>query len=424
MNNNLFFFLLFLFSFFFLNSTTAQFSVQGTIRPRAEYRNGYQQMPDSITSPAFFISNRLRLALEFKNEKLSFKASLQEVRTWGSLNLKSESATLGLNEAWAEIKITDSLFLKLGRQGLNYDNQRLLAVNDWRQSGQYHDALLIKYKHKGWNFHLLGAYNQSEERLFNTYYDNSSDPLKGNYKTLSYIWIDKKWGKVNVSALAIADGLPVSKTSNRIYQRITTGGAFRYTPEEYQLSIRAYSQNGKNNNGTSLSAWYFNAEASIPFSSKLKVIPGIDILSGDDNMVDNRLTAFSTLYGAGHAHNGHMDYFTNVLAQTDSAGLSNIYLKFDYSINTAVSLIADFHYFALQSNHVATDGKIEKYLSSEADLACKINFTREMNLQFGYSFMLHNSSMKHFFKGDPSLYADFGWVMLTINPVLFQSVKN
>ena len=75
--------------FFFISglsvtSASAQFSLSGEIRPRAEFRNGFKTLNTETSSPAFFVEQRTRLNFGYAKEKLSFKVSLQDIRTWGS----------------------------------------------------------------------------------------------------------------------------------------------------------------------------------------------------------------------------------------------------------------------------------------------------------------------------------------------------
>ena len=102
-------------------------------------------MPIADTSAAAFVSQRTRLNLDFENESFQTHISFQDVRVWGQEPQRQFEPSIDLHHAWVEVFLTDSLSLRAGRQPLLYDNQRFLAINNWIQPAQKHDALLLKY---------------------------------------------------------------------------------------------------------------------------------------------------------------------------------------------------------------------------------------------------------------------------------------
>lgn len=60
----------------------AQFSLQTEIRPRGEYRHGYKSLFSNDDNDAYFVSQRTRLGLNYKDEKFSIKITAQDVRVW------------------------------------------------------------------------------------------------------------------------------------------------------------------------------------------------------------------------------------------------------------------------------------------------------------------------------------------------------
>jgi hypothetical protein len=123
----------------------AQFSLEGDFRPRAEFRRGYQRMPHEDDKPAGHISQRSRLILGFSQDRVTTRLSLQDVRVWGDQMPLTDVPSFDLHEAWIQLALTDSLFIRAGRQEIRYDNQRLFAVNDWNNVAQKHDAIVMRY---------------------------------------------------------------------------------------------------------------------------------------------------------------------------------------------------------------------------------------------------------------------------------------
>ena len=71
--------------------------------------------------------------------RVKFGVTVQDVRVWGqdvstiNRTTTADNNALMLHEAWAEMLLTDTtlknkaLSLKIGRQELNYDDQRLIG---------------------------------------------------------------------------------------------------------------------------------------------------------------------------------------------------------------------------------------------------------------------------------------------------------
>jgi hypothetical protein len=191
-------------------SANAQLTLSGQFRLRTEFRDGQGAPLPKDTNPAFFISQRTRLNFGYQMYRLKLGLSIQDVRVWGqdvsTINRTTTQNNNGLQlyEAWAEIILTDStlinkcLSLKIGRQELVYDDQRLIGNLDWLQQGRKFDAGILKYETNSWSIHLAGAFNQNQENSSGTIY-NSTPP--GNYpattnggsmyKSLEFLYVGK-----------------------------------------------------------------------------------------------------------------------------------------------------------------------------------------------------------------------------------------
>lgn len=169
------------------NILKAQFTLSGQVRTRSEYRDGTGTLRPVNNQPSFFTSQRTRLSFGYKNNRVGFYTSVQDVRVWGqdaSSISNADGSKLGVHEAWAEITLAnkkdtsfkhaklDHLSFRIGRQELMYDDSRLLGNLDWLQQGRRHDALVLKLLNKGWQIDLGAAFNQNTD-AFNyngTYY--------------------------------------------------------------------------------------------------------------------------------------------------------------------------------------------------------------------------------------------------------------
>jgi hypothetical protein len=142
------FFPLFFFSLLLSTNAAAQtFELSGQIRPRAEYRHGYRSLIGDNVKPAFAVSQRTRLNLNYFSKQFNSVISIQDVRIWGDVASANKSDINGLmvHQAWGELFVTQKFSIKAGRQTISCDDQRIFGNSDWTQQSRSHDALLIKY---------------------------------------------------------------------------------------------------------------------------------------------------------------------------------------------------------------------------------------------------------------------------------------
>lgn len=405
-------------------SSFAQFTFSGELRPRGEFRKGYKMLPDENSIPAIFVSQRSRINIAYKTEKLNTKISFQDVRIWGDEAFKTDVPGFNLYEAWAEIPLCDSLSLKAGRQEFAYDNERLLTRSNWTQLGVSHDAALLSYKKNGLQVDFAGAFNQTAENTFGTDYTNCNT----NYKTLNFLWISKKIKDgFKFSFLGITDGYQKDGTTNTIYLRGTFGGIIELTKEKnHSVALRGFYQTGRLQTGQEISAYYGNAEVSYIFHEKYTVLGGIEYISGKDALdtANKKSNVFNILYGSGHKFNGNMDFFTNMSKDTKGAGLVNPYLYFIFKLGEKSQFRADFHYFFLQNNYLNLINElVNKALGVEADLTFSYDISNDASVLTGFSVINPTQQMKIFCGGDGNYYGTWGFVMLTVKPTFFKSDK-
>jgi len=402
--------------------------LSGEIRQRGEYRNGYKTLPDSNSTFASFVSQRSRLGAAFKLKNIEMKITFQDVRTWGSQKLKTTEASTGVYEAWTMIPITDSIYIKLGRQEIIYNNQRILSNNNWNQNGQVHDAAMLKYQYKGLKINLCLAFNADKENLYGNDYSASfeNDKLSGNYKSLNFISAEKEIkNKVKISIISIAEGFQKENTTNTNYIRVTSGGNISYKPNNYITGeMHCYWQGGKTRQGTNINALYINPNLYLYLhNNKININPGSEIFSGNDTRKNNNTyKVFSTLYGTGHSFNGHIDYFTDIPKNTKNAGLIDIYVKNSIKISDKSAIAIDYHYFQLQNIYVhkETNGSAtifnKSYLGSEIDLNYNINIFKELSLLLGYSTFIPEEPLNYLIGGTINKISHWGFIMLTFKP--------
>lgn len=411
--------LLIIFTALLFSSAKAQFEIDGQIRPRFEHRNGYKQFRDSSTSSANFISQRTRLRFAYKKDNLEMKISFQDVHVWGDIApKKTQSGLIGLHEGWAKFSFYKDAFITVGRQEVVYDNGRLLTQANWNQIGFTHDAVKLGYHPDNWQLETVLAYNQEGQLFGSDYYPGFSI-----YKFLNTIWLSRKFDKLTVSLLNIADVRQKNDSTNVDYLRNTIGPTIKYKSNKLGIDFRAYYQSGKLSSGTNVSAYYLNTDANYKVIKKLTAYAGFELMSGTDatDLSNTTNNSFDILYGARHKFNGLIDYFS-IPSTTKGAGLVDIYLKAKYQVSDKISILGQYHNFSLQNNYVDANGEtINKGLGNEIDLSAKMKFSNAVQLDLGLATMFGTESLEIIKGGDKDLFTTWGFVMLTIKPTLFKN---
>jgi len=102
--------------------TGGEFSIDMNLRPRFEYRNGYNYPRLETDDASAFISNRARIGLNFDNGFLSARVAAQDISVWGQKPQNdNDGRRFTMNEAWAQMS-HKGYFARIGRQSLNYDD--------------------------------------------------------------------------------------------------------------------------------------------------------------------------------------------------------------------------------------------------------------------------------------------------------------
>jgi len=424
--------------------------VDGEIRPRAEFRNGYKLLPSTDAKAAFAISQRTRFNAFYGSKLFKAYISMQDVRVWGDVKQLDNGAynKFAIHQAWGEFFFNENFSLKLGRQELVYDDSRILGNVGWAQQARAHDLGLFKYEKSNLKVHFGLAFNQKKEVLFGTEYDGMA-----NYKAMQFLWLHTKIGEAGLSFLFLNNGMENITGRDSITQKpkeyqtlyTQTIGA-RFTPKlgPVDLAAAMYYQMGKVDVDTnSLSAMYFALAATFKASKDFGLTAGFEYLSGtsakDKYENPDKYKSFLPLYGTNHKFNGHMDYFY-VGNHVGNVGLIDIYatakLKFG-----KWSLFATPHYFMAAADvykpktttksefPVDSYETMSKGLGFELDMGLAYVPQKNMKFVFGLSEMFGTETLAYVSKSqytNSDQYSSNGtwaYVMFVFKPNFYNSEK-
>ena len=422
----------------------AQISLSPQLRTRTELRYGQGSPLPEGAKPSFFTAQRTRLSFGYSAYRLKLNVTVQDVRVWGQdVSTINRTATQDLNglmlhEAWAELRLSDTTFktknlsLKIGRQELVYDDQRLLGNLDWLQQGRRHDVALLKYETTNWLLHLGAAFNQNKEAASGTIY-NSTPPGNytantngGNmYKNMAFLYAGKKLSKGTASFLFFTDHFSKYYTDtvthlkvfdNSAWTRATTGLYFNNNFNKLLVTASAYYQFGHNYSGQKISAELLSTAMQYTFTKKFSSGVGVDFYSGGTSGATSK--TFDPLYGTPHKFTGLMDYYYAANG-FGKKGLVDYYLKSKYKASDKFLLAADVHQF---NSDAGVTGYSSRNLGEEIDLVGSYALTKQIGFEAGYAryfatSLLTSSLVKNVTNAKSS--ADWAYVMINVKPELF-----
>jgi len=410
--------------------------ISAEIRPRYEFRHGYKTLIPDNAKAANFISQRTRLNAYFGNQTFKAYLSLQDVRVWGDvsqLNVKDANG-FSLHEAWGEIRLIDFLSLKIGRQEVSYDDERIFGAVGWAQQARSHDAAVFKFSFKDNHSLDFGlGYNALSESLFR------EDYTLANYKAIQWLHYHGIFDQSGLSILFLNNGLTYdadpnpSTTDEKIAYSQTLGARYNIGIKDLKADAAFYYQGGKNGVNNSLRAYYVSANVTLQVTEILNIGFGTEILSGtstvDQNQAGRKDHSFSPFYGTNHKFNGWMDYFYvgNYAGQN---GLIDLYLPLMFKVKKWNFGMRP-HYFIAASTVSTLDQNNQSLrdysngLGAELDFLVQFNLSETVNFTGGYSHMLASETMQVVkYPANPT--GDFykninnwAWLMITVKPTFF-----
>ncbi|MFY7671935.1 alginate export family protein [Tenacibaculum sp. MEBiC06402] len=414
-----------IFVLFLSESLMAQeFKIGLDFRPRLEYSNGFGNLIPEGTDAGLFVQQRSRLNIDYKIENFIAYFSVQDVSVWGDhpqIAASDGNNSFSLAQAWVKFNFNDSWALKIGRQVLSYDDQRVFGGLDWAMQGRFHDAALFNYQKDGFKLDIGLAFNQNGVSRQGTLFDpNNAGDARAvfDYKAMLFLWAHKKWDSFSGSFLFSNNSyqnLAGQTPEEGVVNRQTFGVHLVSKPSgSFNITGNFYMQTGEFFEGVDLSAYNALLEFSYKPNKTLFGL-GAELLSGDENGTsDGEINSFFPIFGTNHKFNGYMDYFY-VGNHANSVGLNDLYGKVVFKTGDKSSLLTKIHYF--MSNK---DINGDNYLGTELDLVYTHKVMSFATLKVGYSQMFASDTME-VLKGvaNPQGMQNWGWVMLVVKPELF-----
>ncbi|MBW7868805.1 MAG: hypothetical protein H3C31_10810 [Brumimicrobium sp.] len=406
----------------------AQFELIGNYRVRSEFADGYKQPLMKGQEPGFYIHQGAILGAKYKHERFHFTFSVNDIRTWGSTSYDGieKGGFFSIREANVAVIFNKNWQLKVGRQQLKYDNERIFSPSGWGMQGIRHDAAILKFNYNDWKLDIGGAYNQNANSNIQTFY------TLNQYKTFQYAWVNKKWNSLSASIIFLNNGVEqtyfnqdsIEKKRTNFTQ--TMGSHLEFTKEKYGITLFGYYQMGMTPTRQVLSAFDLSLEANYKPIKGLSFALGGEVLSGTSQLMtaNNRNYSYQTLHSTRHSFNGYMDYFYSGNHQ-NSVGLIDAYFKLGYKFKQFHFKIDNHAFFShreiMDLNAMDPLATHHPYLGYEMDFTFIYQMIDEVAIQAGYSFMLGTKALRDLKGVNQTKLQNWAYIMITVQP--FKNLK-
>lgn len=370
----------------------------GQVRARAETTNieAYSTPLKRRGYDLTTLRTRLGVGIE-TNQKVNGFIQLQDSRNWGSeASVTANSANLDLHQGYADILdlFAQPLDLRVGRQELQYGDQRLVSPLDWSNVGRAWDGARLRLRGTSFTVDLF----ETVVKEVNTAKRNGH--FWGAYASCKAV--PKHEFDAFLFGRDQRDGTFTNEhgTLGNLSDR-TLGARVKGTPDRFDYTAEADWQFGRKA-GQRVRAWATAVTGGYTFEHSLKPRVGLeyDFASGDSNPSDNKVSTFDPLYPFGHAYQGYQDIFSWKNGH-DFKGSVSVDPKPDWRVQ------ADYHWFRLHHAFDAwydatgaaivarsTTGGPGKDVGQELDLHVKGKFREVVTLWFGYSRFFAGSYVK------------------------------
>ena len=414
------------------NTPENSFTLSAQLRPRFEYRNGAYIPLQEGEKPAILVNNRTRLNFDYHHgDQLQLFLSFQNVNIWGQapqVQVKDRTGGLSVFEAYAALPIYEELNIKIGRQMIILDEDRIFGSLDWHPAGRAHDAININWKNDKLTLRSFFAFNQNylEGNITSGNVNNPKGqffaPGGQPYQHLEAVHAHYDFAPTQGLSVLVANlGQRNDLVDDNDYNMQTIGFHYRGKSDALRYGAEAYLQTGKSAAGKDKEAFLLAALVGYQFTPAFSATLGLDYLSGNDNTNDTaKDKAFNPFSGTNHKFYGFMDHF--YVSYSPSVGLLNPYLNLNLKTSDKGSLSFTGHYFRSAGKIAGTQDNKTRHLGVEGDLVYTHKIQNFVSLQAGYSLLVPSSSYNDL-RGLHNVrkQQDWLWCSLNINPKLFSA---
>lgn len=359
----------------------------GQLRDRLVLDSGRDFLDRTGPAHRRYVTQRARMGVQGQHDSgLTVKVVAQDVRIWGEESDPTAFVAKGLDfyEAYAGIPITKDLSVTLGRQGLSWDNERLMGKLDWAQRARAFDALRLDYQ-----------YDSLQVQAFAAHLGNDSAQAEADGHAADAPGTERVLGGAHLAWQVATDwklaAVYLYRSSEALQEDRHTAGAFmsgKAVDGAVAVMGEAYGQFGDIANRP-ISAWM----GALRFTFKAPVVagPGVTLfgeaLSGDRT----KQGAFDTLYGTNHKFYGEMDLFLDIPKHTALHGLVDAGAGVFASPTAWLTTSVDYHLLRTLREHIAS---ANSELGHEVDVKATAVVHKNLSVQAVYGLFLPGGALR------------------------------
>ena len=394
------------------------FTINANLWSRGEFRDGALPAENGVDHAAFLMSNNV-IRMNYSGKSLEARISPKFFGVWGAKG----SGSMAIEEAWFGLK-SGGWFLRLGRQKLSYDDERIIGSNDWAMATSTHDILKTGFELGKHKLHLLAAFNQNNENTNGGFYYVNGGQA---YKTMQTVWYHfDPFPQLGASLIFMNTGMQnAMETEENITEFQQLFGAYAsWKPKYFGLQASYYRQTGHDENALPIHAWMTSLEADGRISDWLSLNTGFFFMSGDENFFipaqgalgmtrKTEVRGFNPIFGSHHEFYGAMDFFyVSTYYGGNTPGLQDYHFGAQLRLFKKLNLGASYH---LLATAVPIDNATTQILGHEVELEASWQIARDITLMAGYSFMNGTETMELLKRSDNDRLR-WAWLMLMVTP--------
>ena len=117
------------------------------MRVRTEWRDGYKLANDGQSAALLNPIQRNRMGVSGGLNAMQFKMQLQSIRSFfGRPTGTDQVDNMSLTEAWVQLPLLSNLRMKVGRQKVAFDDERIVGAINWSNPGRFLDGIRLHWK--------------------------------------------------------------------------------------------------------------------------------------------------------------------------------------------------------------------------------------------------------------------------------------
>lgn len=353
----------------------------GEVRVRTEVD---RRTPGTSSDMVSLLRTRLGV-LVAPSERVQAVVRISDSRAFGeeTSTLTDASADrLDLHEGFIEWTSLAGTRLRVGRQELAYGDERLIGTVGWANVTRSFDGVQVRVPVGTWTVDGFGATLREFDAVNAAGADPRANEGRARDQSLFGAWATN--GAHDL--FAIVETRVAGSGQHDVFRR-TVGGHATQPVGRFTLDATAALQFGtavgSDDRMRDIGAWLISGAVARQFDGDLtpRLALQVDLLSGDNDPLDDRDGAFNTLYATNHKFYGFMDLILDPASQLARRGLVDIAVRGTLHPG-AWQLGVDVHRFGLMEERQGTSGRT---LGTEVDATLGRVLAKGLGLSTGAS---------------------------------------